>query len=444
MIYIRRIIYFLITTVVILIATSSFVLYQALEENPLVIDTTELESETLIAIKKNLKSIITKLNSNSSVKTIHITHQQISHLLSLTSHSIPSLSARYNQSGLNLLFASTVDLPENPFGSYLNISTEFYDNNNIFKGSTKIGSLSFSNQFIFNTAFFIAPVLFDRKLVNTLKNILTNTKYTHKNFSLGIPANFSSTQLLFWLKHDLKKLKSFAWNDTQFSSMNHYYRFLDSFSRNTTGLNNISLLDYLNPLFTEVKAQSIINNPVDENTNALLALALFVGDYNLRNVLSKITKIKSVTNSDLPSVRLANRNDLMLHFIYSYTIEILSSTGLSLTIGELKEVYDMDNGGSGFSFADLAADRAGVQFSMMATDKHGGALHLQNFMADSDSESNFFPEIFALPEGLGLTEFKAEYQNTKSREYQSVVSEIDRRIQNLPLFRKFKIATEVY
>lgn len=98
----------------------------------------------------------------------------------------------------------------------------------------------------------------------------------------------------------------------------------------------------------------------------------------------------------------------------------------------------MDKGGSGFSFADLAADRAGVQFAIMATDdKHGGASRLQSHMASASSEKSFFPDIFGLPEQLSYTEFGIDYQNTNSKEYKIMVAEIDRRIQVLPLYKTY-------
>lgn len=128
----------------------------------------------------------------------------------------------------------------------------------------------------------------------------------------------------------------------------------------------------------------------------------------------------------------------MLHFLYWATIQILSSKGLSLSLGELKEINDMDTGGSGFSFADLAADRAGTQFSSIAMDKNGGAAHLQSFLTNASSENSFFPDIFGLKEQLSLAEFENRYRDTSSKEYKSTVREIDRRIRLLPLYVSYR------
>ena len=47
----------------------------------------------------------------------------------------------------------------------------------------------------------------------------------------------------------------------------------------------------------------------------------------------------------------------------------------------------MDSDGSGFSFADLAADRAGIQFAAMAMDNNGGAYNIQLLLSKADQKN---------------------------------------------------------
>jgi hypothetical protein len=58
-------------------------------------------------------------------------------------------------------------------------------------------------------------------------------------------------------------------------------------------------------------------------------------------------------------IMLGGRQDLRLHFIVSLGIKVIADSGISFAAGEFKELLDALSGGSGFSFADLAADRAG-------------------------------------------------------------------------------------
>jgi hypothetical protein len=58
-------------------------------------------------------------------------------------------------------------------------------------------------------------------------------------------------------------------------------------------------------------------------------------------------------------------------------------------------------------------------------------------MSKAASESDFSPDILGLQEELSLLRFQAEYKNTDSEEYYSVIREIDNRIGGLPLFSTY-------
>ena len=101
------------------------------------------------------------------------------------------------------------------------------------------------------------------------------------------------------------------------------------------------------------------------------------------------------------------------------------SVVLANNVGVFKEVDD-SRGGSGFSFPDLLADRAGVSFAEAALgDK---AEQLQEYMSTRVSESGYMPGFTQLPEGLMELEFKSRYEDPDSATYARVEKEIERRI----------------
>jgi hypothetical protein len=53
--------------------------------------------------------------------------------------------------------------------------------------------------------------------------------------------------------------------------------------------------------------------------------------------------------------------------------------------------------GSGFSFIDLAADRAGIYFGKQATASPEKALKIQEKMANVENYQAFMPDITDLP-----------------------------------------------
>lgn len=424
--------------VAVFILFTSYIVYLAVSDEPLVVSTKNSDPQSLLALKNGVKQAIRELNSSKKQKVVSIKHHEIDELLAIVSRSFPSVSAKYNHSDLQLLLGLSIKLPSNYPGNYLNVSAEFTDNRNLSVGTTSVGDMSFNNDFVFYISFLTASLFFDSDLIALSKRLLINTSYSLKGISLSIDEDIDTRLVADRIKQNLKKYSNLAWDDNRFNGVAHYYNKLLDFSRYTRGIDRISILDYLKVLFVEAKTQSSFNSPSEENTNALLALGLYAGDYNFRTFLSHVTNIELNRLANPPKVELAERRDLMLHFLYSATIQILSSKDLSLSIGELKEINDMGSGGSGFSFADLAADRAGIQFVTLAMDKKGGASHLQSFLIKANSEESFFPDIFGLKEQLSLSEFENEYRSTNSKEYKSTVREIDRRIRLLPLYVSYR------
>jgi hypothetical protein len=133
-------------------------------------------------------------------------------------------------------------------------------------------------------------------------------------------------------------------------------------------------------------------------------------------------------------VHLGGRQDLRLHFIISAGLKLLTDQGISTAIGEFKELLDAGRGGSGFSFVDLAADRTGVRFAETAADPKGGARRLQELLSGNPSEQLFFPLVADLPENMPKDQFEQRYRGVNSATYNSMVREIDRRIDRCPAY----------
>jgi uncharacterized protein YfiM (DUF2279 family) len=131
---------------------------------------------------------------------------------------------------------------------------------------------------------------------------------------------------------------------------------------------------------------------------------------------------------------LHDRHDLAQHFAVSAAIAAAGNPVLADAIGVFKELDD-SRGGSGFSFADLLADRAGVELAAAAAG--ADALRIQGLMAaESLREADFMPPIDQLPEGLQELEFRQRYRNLDDPRYARLKGEIDTHIARLPLHQK--------
>ena len=96
------------------------------------------------------------------------------------------------------------------------------------------------------------------------------------------------------------------------------------------------------------------------------------------------------------------------------------------------------NGGSGFSFADMAANRAGILFA-------GGVINkrftLRN-VSDEFTVPTFMPSVDDLPEGLTAAQLLAQFGPQTDNRFRRELDEIDQRLLQLPTYRNAKTAAE--
>lgn len=192
-----------------------------------------------------------------------------------------------------------------------------------------------------------------------------------------------------------------------------------------------SLDQVMGPLFSLAASRTDAGrNAADEHRALLLALALALqgGD---------VSRLNTDPNVAVPRIRRLNatlrgRRDLAQHFVVSAGLTAGGGSRLADAVGVFKELSD-SRGGSGFSFPDLLADRAGVVFAERITSS--GAREMQRRLASGIDESAFMPPIAQLPEGLQDLEFRDRYEDLDSQAYAQVKAEVERRISALALYR---------
>ena len=134
------------------------------------------------------------------------------------------------------------------------------------------------------------------------------------------------------------------------------------------------------------------------------------------------------------TVTLKGRTDSPQHFTVSAALAANAGGPLSDAIGLYREVDDSRRG-SGFSFADIAADRAGTVFGEFATRSPDGARRLQQRVAAGVRESDLMPEIADLPEFMPEAEFKGRFGGVGAPAYKQMMQDIERRVAACALYR---------
>jgi hypothetical protein len=326
---------------------------------------------------------------------------------------------------------TTITIPPTPSGDYLNLKIGLAVNENTMAvDHVHVGKI-------------MIPGLILKPLLAVLdKSLLKNTVYQQ------IKENSQSIKTIT-IKDDMLKI-AYDWNPKSMAKLQESGKELLIPSREQQRLiaytshlgkillpyenKKISVAKILGPMFLFAGERSGITGLHQEENKAMIqAVAVYSINRSIKDIVQK------KYHDEIPGLprtylTLKGRGDLAKHFLVSAGFAVSAGSSFANFIGLAKEVDDSD-GGSGFSFADLAADRAGVQLGETAVLDSGSAKQLMQKMSSDLKESYFMPEIDQLPENIMKAEFKKKYQDLDSKTYALVNDEITRRIRECLIYQ---------
>lgn len=418
--------------IIIGIFASPVVAWYGLDDTPLVTKGPEVGVQDINSAKKFLEQYDPRKLPDGKITVINANQRQINTALAAALAAAPFLKARVVPSRFGLLGAVTASppIPSNPFGKYVNVRM-------LIESSTdglQIGRLSVGDIEV--------PTVIVRPVFILVMDQLAGAGRGKAFLETIRSVKVSGTQVsIVYRPKDglLDDLKSAAKNtvaagDPKITKV--YWEKMHQIHRTTPTAGRVSMVQYLQPMFTLAKQRSAGGNAVEENKAAIFAMAMFFGDIRLERFIGKVREGEYAGGPrKISHVRLQDRHDWVQHYLLSAGLTLAGGRGIADFIGEAKEVQDASNKVSGFSFTDLAADRAGVRFAEVATGSVDGARRMQEFLSRPVGEKQFFPNIRDLPEGLTAEQFKAQYGERDSAKYKGMVAEIDRRIATIPMYR---------
>ncbi len=191
----------------------------------------------------------------------------------------------------------------------------------------------------------------------------------------------------------------------------------------------VSLARLLPPVFELARQRSTDDaSAALENRAALMALAFLVNDQALQGLVRN-------GGSSAPgrplNVTLLGRHDTPQHFLVSAALSAKGGGALADAVGLYKEMAD-SQGGSGFSFNDLAADRAGTRLGLLAV---GNPMAFQARLAAGVRETELMPVVDDLPESLTERQFRQRFGGVGAPAYRQMVDDIESRLDSLPLLQ---------
>jgi hypothetical protein len=192
----------------------------------------------------------------------------------------------------------------------------------------------------------------------------------------------------------------------------------------------------LEAAFALAHERSASGGKVEENTAAIVALGTLLGHWRVQSLVG--TALDDATlQAGLRAyggTTLRGRRDWVQHYLVSAALAAVADTGVSQATGVLKEELD-SRGGSGFSFGDLLADRAGTAFGSVATRDETSAEAIQDHLARGFRIDDFFPRADDLPENLPEPELQAKFGGVGGERYRRIVGIIDSRVAACVAYR---------
>jgi hypothetical protein len=324
--------------------------------------------------------------------------------------------------GLATLTA-TLTVPPNPFGRYLNITAEVAEvPGGIRIQSLQLGSLPLPGTLADWTA---------RQAHRWLRRDTTYAALADAFSQVSFDENQATLdyrwQPELLTRIERKSAELLIAPDDQ-ARMLAYAEQLDTLLKPYPRGSTVPLVDVTAPLFTH--ALQTGNDAREENRAALTALAAYLAGISLPKLLEGDSH--SIRRAPRVLLSLHGRRDFAEHFVISAALSVNGGSRLATAIGLIKEEEDADKG-SGFSFTDLANDRAGVRLGQRAVGEAAARVRQQLALARSDGA--LLPDFHDMPEFMSQAEFDRRFGPVGSPRYERVIARIDARLAAHPLTR---------
>lgn len=313
--------------------------------------------------------------------------------------------------------AFTLPLPNNPVGRFLNLQIELAQTTALPEISgMRLGSLPIPNflaHSLINYSLSVMPVAMDwRQLTQMVKRIRF------------VPQRLIVTYQ--WRPDLATKLGVALSSSNERDQLILYQTRLAELTRKGTGA--LALTDLLQPLFQLASERSQNGDAIQENRAVIRVLAFYVNQKDLGKLFPGF---KSLTKPLWRTVTLQKRDDFTKHYLVSAFLAADAGSPLADAMGLYKEIQD-SKGGSGFSFNDIAADRAGTRMGELAIAGEQSAKNTQSVLKTA-IETDIMPKTADLPEFMSETEFNRRYGGLQGYAYLQMIAEIERRVAALAI-----------
>lgn len=406
---------------VLLVVLAVFVVlpWLMLEKAPAIEPPAQFRRTDLAWVKSLFKKHDPRRQTPDVIHSLQLDETELNRLLnySVELRQVSGIAAELTP-GLATLTA-TLAVPANPFGRYLNLTAEVAEApDGIRIQSLQLGSLPVAGALADGMARLAHRWLRRDETYASLADAFAKVSFDENMATLDyrwhpellIQVERKSAELLI-APEDQARMLAYA---EQLDAL------LDSRPRGST----VPLAEVVAPLF----AHADEFNAAEENRAAFTAMAAYLSGISLPRLLEGDSQ--SIRRAPRVLLSLHGRRDLAEHYVISAALAANGGSRLANAIGLIKEEEDASKG-SGFSFTDLAANRAGVQLGERATGK--SAARIQQRLAAARSDADLLPDFRDLPEFMPQAEFDRRFGPVGSPRYLKIIDRIDAQLDAHPL-----------
>jgi len=395
----------------------------ALDDAPAVEPPAQFRRADLAWIKSLFEKHDPRGQTPDVVQSIQLDESELNRLLNyaVELRRVSGIAAELTP-GLATLTA-TLGVPASPFGRYLNVTAELADApDGIRIRGLQLGSLPLPGTLADWAARLANRWLRRDNTYAALVDAFIRIRFDENQATLDYRWN---PELLTRLER--KSVRLLIAPDDQ-ARMLAYAGQLDTLLKSRPHGSTVPLVSIMGPLFDY--AQQSGNDAREENRAALTALAAYLGGISLPRLLED--NGRSIRRAPRVLLSLHGRRDFAEHFVISAALAANGGSRLANAIGLMKEEEDAGKG-SGFSFTDLANDRAGARLGERATGDD--AARMLQLLARARNDTDLLPDFRDLPEFMPRTEFDRRFGPVGGARYQRMIERIDARLAAHPLTR---------
>ncbi len=392
-----------------------------LEKAPAIEPPGEFRRTDLVWIKSLFQKHDPRRQTPDVVQTIQLDEAELNRLLN-SAVELPQINgiAAELTPGLATLTA-TLAVPSNPFGRYLNLTAEVADTTGGIRiQSLQLGSLPLPGALADGIARLAHRLLRRDETYATLADAFHQVNFDENQATLDYRWH---PELLIQLERKSAELLIAPEDQVR---MLAYAEQLDAILKRHPHGSTVPLVKLIAPLFAH--AQAVGDNAAEENRAALTAIAAYLSGISLPKLLEGDSR--SIRRAPRVLLSIHGRRDFAEHFMISAALTVNGGSRLASAIGLIKEEEDATRG-SGFSFTDLAANRAGIKLGERAIGDT--ATQLQQRLAAARSDADLLPDFRDLPEFMSQTEFDQRFGPIGGPRYLQAIERIDTRLAEHPL-----------